>query len=483
MIKNWTGRVLLGGSLAVAIATLTGLAHSARAEPTVESLTGNAISGVGPYYQDVEDAIRRFADKDYAGALARLERAKKTVPRLAPAEIMMAQLYLDANQGAAAVNMLERAVKRAPQDPEAFVMLAERAVSEGRATEAGLLFQVAAKLIEGFAENPKRKQNMQLRTYTGAATVDESRGNWKEARAKLDALVKLDPHNATAHEKLGRVLFELDDRKGALAEFQAAAEADKTVLIPEMAMALLFKDQVNGEKWLNAAIQKGAKDRNTQLAAARYFLKTNQVDQARKHAEEAMKLDPDNVDVNLVAGVIARVLGDYKTAQAYLSKAHLLSPANGVIVNHLALVLLELPEEENHKRALQFAEINVRQNSSTPEIAATFGWINYRLNHKVEAERAFAAVNNSNKVHGLKMVNPDMGYYMAHFAKDKGLISEAVRLLKDSLNTTEPFAYRKSAQALLAQLLKAEKAQGPKGEAPAAAGKTAEPSPKAGASK
>ena len=48
--------------------------------------------------------------------------------------------------------------------------------------------------------------------------------------------------------------------------------------------------------------------------------------------------------------------------------------------------------------------------------------------------------------------NSDMGYYLANLAKDQGNTKEAIKLLRDSLNTEQPFAYRKAAQQMLAQL-------------------------------
>jgi superkiller protein 3 len=454
----------------IATCAVTGFFFAApalRADSTVEGLTGNAVSGVGPYYQDVEDALRKFSKKDYSGALERLENAKKTVPRLAPAEVMMAQLYYDSNQPTAAVGMLEKVIQRVPGDPEAYVMLAERAALEGRLTEADLLFQKAAQLVGAFADNPKRKQNLQIRALTGAAIIYETRGDWKAARTALESLIKLDPNPARAHERLGHALFEMGDQKAAFVEFQSAAESDKNVPPAELVMATLFKDQVNSEKWLNFAIKKGGQDLRTQIAAGRFLLKANRLDEAKSHAEEAIKLDPESVDANVLCGLIARVMGDYATAQAALSKAHLMSPGNALVINNLALVLLELPEEENHLRALQFAELNMSKSPNNPEIVATYGWVNYRLNRRLEAERVFATVFNSNRV------NSDMLYYLANFSRDRGQTGEAVKLLKEAINTTEPFGYRKPAQALLAELTKADKSQAAKDDATAGSSKGA----------
>lgn len=460
-----------------------GAVSVARADLTVEKLVANATSGVGPYYQDVADAIREFNAKNYAAAFDHLEKAKKSTPRLAPAEVMMAALYLDANYPAGAVGMLEKAVQRLPQDPEPLVMLGEHALDEGRLTEAEILFARAGKLLESFTENPRRKQDVQLRALSGAASVDERKGNLKEAKAKLEALVKADTRVASAHEKLGRVLFALGEQKPAYAEFQAAAEADKKAMPAELAMAYLSTDKAAAENWLNFAIKKSGSDLRTQVGAAALLLKKNQPEAAKPYAEEALKLDPDGLESNLTAGLIARMMADYKAAETHLGKAHLAAPLHPQIINNLALVLIELPGDERHQAALQYAELGSKLNPNQVEAMTTLGWINYRLNRRREAERAFTAAMNT-ETGPAKTMTSEMAYYLANLAKEQGNVAEAIKMLKEALNTEAPFAYRKPAEEFLAQLLKLEKTSPKsKSDRPSGSGKSPDPATKAGAAK
>ena len=52
-------------------------------------------------------------------------------------------------------------------------------------------------------------------------------------------------------------------------------------------------------------------------------------------------------------------------------------------------------------------------------------------------------------------MSSELAYYLANLAKDRGRPEEAIRLLRDALNTEQPFAYRKAAKELLARLAKA----------------------------
>ena len=181
-------------------------------------------------------------------------------------------------------------------------------------------------------------------------------------------------------------------------------------------------------------------------------------------------------------GLSARLLTDYKTAETHLAKAHLLAPANGAITNNLALVLLELPEEASRRRAPQFAEINARQNPNNMDIVATLGWVNYRLNRWPEAEKAFTTVMEyANVVNGSDKTTPEMAYYLAHLAKDQNKIPKAMQLLRDSLNNDLPFAYRKPAEEMLAQLTKLEKSRPTKAKAQPASKTSEKASKKEGA--
>ena len=259
----------------------------------------------------------------------------------------------------------------------------------GAPTEATLLLQKTGKILDAFAENPKRKQALQARYYSAAAGIDEARLRLERGASKLEAWVKADPKNVKAHDRLGRALFNLQDAKAAYAEFQLAAEADKKHVPAEIALCELYTDPVNSDKWLNAAIKKGANDLRSQVAIASYLLKANRLDEAKSHAAEALKLDPDGTDANLISGIVERMNGDYEAAVEHLSKAHLHTPANPVVMNHLALALAEMPDQEHRQQALEFAEINNRQNPNLVNVVLTLGWVNYRLNRRAEAERAF----------------------------------------------------------------------------------------------
>ena len=77
------------------------------AQLDTRGLIGYAVSDVGPKYQDVDEAITRYRNRDYEGALQLLARAKQSHPELPPAEVMLAKLHFSAKQTAVGQAALE----------------------------------------------------------------------------------------------------------------------------------------------------------------------------------------------------------------------------------------------------------------------------------------------------------------------------------------------------------------------------------------
>ncbi len=342
----------------------------------------------------------------------------------------MARLYFDGNLPGPGIAILEKAVRSEPEDPEALVMLAEAAVASGRTTEAGLLYAKAAPLVDAFRTNTKRREELQHRLLTGWSLIAENDGDLATAQKMLEELLKVDPNNATTHQRLGRILFKLNKGREAYEQFKLAAEADPKMPPAELAMAQLFSDKENAEKWIAHALERSGDDVRTHLAVGQFRLRSNRIDEAKTHSDKALELDPDGLDSNLLAGMVARMQADYPTAAKHFGAAHLLSPADPLIINNLALVLIEMPDEVSRQRALQFAELNLRQNPNEIDQLATFGWIAYRLGRGADADRALGAAYKASFAKHDNKINADMGYYLAVMNAANGNHANATKLLR-----------------------------------------------------
>lgn len=446
--RTLVATIVAGAFFAFALAATT---SKSSAEP-VASADSNAAAE--PQMKELTDAVGRFKERDFDGALKFLKEAVTKNTDLPPAQVIMAQWFAQANIPQGMRNYLEQAVMDSPTDPEAYVLMGDIAMRERRITEGEMLFQKANELIGKFDKSAKRKDVLQPRILGGLAAVCEARDDWPGAQKQLEAWLKVDPKSSAAMQRLGRCLFQQKNPTGALEKLKEAAKADPEMLTPEAYLAQFYEqagDRENAKKWMAAALVASPKDLKTRLVVAQWALETGQLDEAQKEAAEAMRLDSKSLDAKVLRGAVALFQKDYPTAERYFEAAHLQSPKNFPASNNLALVLIEQKDEGKRKRALEYAENNMKQYAKSKEgieAASTYGWVLYKMGKLDEAEKALQAAVSAG---GL---NADTAYYLARLCVDKGREDQAKQLLEIALKSTGPFLMKKEALQLSEQLKK-----------------------------
>jgi len=442
--------------LCAAAACLAGVvaARPAAAQVTAQTLIGKAVSD-DSQNQEVTGAINRFRDRDIDGCRAILERVKNNNAKMPPPGVMMAMLWLSVNQLGPARGELEDCVVKFAKDPEPFLMLGDLAFQERRITDADMLFQQATRLAAEFTENPKRKRDFDIRCNAGSAAVAEARKQWETAQKHLKAWIELDPDNASAHQRMGIVLFQLSKPQEALEQFREAKKLDAKAVQPELAMARLYDDAKKREtakKLIEAAIKEAPKDPAVLLAASQWYLGQSDLERAKAIADDALKLDPKSLEGRVVRGAIARVSRDYAAAERFFYDAHVQSPGNFPASNSLALVLIESDDKDSRQRALEMAEANVamhRENSPQQVNAlTTLAWVYYKLGRREDAEKILAQITQNNAL------TTDGAYYVAKLLSDRGERDRARKILEEVLANEPMFATRPDAVDLLAKLKK-----------------------------
>lgn len=419
------------------------------AEPVL-STPGSGAAASGPQIPEVNDAINKFKNMDFDGALALLKTAASKNADLSPAQVLMAHLYSQVNRAADMRVSLERAVMEEPSDPEAYLILAEIALLERRVTEADLLLTYAKSLLDQFEKSETRKKTMIPRSLAAMATVAEARDDWAGAQKQLEAWLAVDSQSAVARQRLARALFQQKKVNEALDQLKAAAKIDKNVLTPEATIARFFEATGKHEEantWMATALKSNPKDYATQMAAANWAAETAQYDRAKQYATAALELRPDSLDAKLTMGIIALLLRDYPAAEQYFTAALQQSPSNFAASNNLALALCEQDKTEKRQRALEYAAVNVRQYPKQPEAFSTLGWVYYKLGRTDDAEQALNTAVSAGQF------SPDTAYYLAKVYVDRDKKTAAKQLLEAAMKLKNPlFTQRKEAQALLDQL-------------------------------
>ena len=444
----------LGARLACIGLALAGAswASPARAQINAQSLIGKAVSDEASV-KDVNNAITRFRDRDIDGCRAVLERARSSNPKLPPPGVMMTMLWLSVNQIQPARAELEETAVKFGSDPEAYLMLGDLAFQERRITEADVLFAKAAELTGAFSENAKRKRDFEIRCQAGAAAVAEARKQWEKARGHLVKWLELDPDNASAHQRMGIVLFQIGKETESLAEFREARKLDAKAVQPELALARLYddaKDRATAKKLIEAAVKAAPNDAGVLLASAQWYLGQNDLDTAKATAEKALAIDSKSLDGKIVRGAIARVARDYKTAEKFFNEAHVQSPGSFPASNSLALVLIESEDKEARQRAMEMAEANVAmyRDNSPQQVNAltTLAWIYYKLGRREDAEKILDQISRNNAL------TTDGAYYISRILADRGEKDRAQQILEEVLGNEPMFATRPDAVDLLEKL-------------------------------
>ncbi len=431
----------------------TAVPGSARAQTiTTQMLIGDAVSPDAlAQYTDVDEAIKRFINRDVLAARTFLDTAKKKDPNLPPVDLMLAKMYFLGGNAVAGRASLEKSAGDNPEDPEPYLILADQAMQQGRTIEADALYEKGLGAMTKFKGAAKRKRNFEIRARAGRASVAQRRKNWDIAVGDLQALLKIDPENAVAHYRLGQTLFMLNKFQEGYAEFKAAKEKDKELPNPDVATALMY-DQIKvadkaaqSQKFFERALAANKVDPATVTAYAQWLVKSGNPQQLTKAEQilgDARKANPGNLNLLILSGVAARMGKKMKPAEDYFIEALGIAPANGDVINQLALLLIEQSDEGKRQRALQFAGMSSQLNNQNADAQITLAWVLYQLGRVADAETALR--------NGLNLGNPspDSSYLVARILMDQNKNEPAKQLLKAALEAESPgiFIYRQDAQ-------------------------------------
>jgi tetratricopeptide (TPR) repeat protein len=429
-------------------------AGNARAQAiTSQMLIGDAVSTDSlAKYTDIDQAIKYFINRDVLAARQFLEAAKKKDPALPPVDLLLAKMYFLGGNAQAGRLTLEQAAADNPDDPEPSLILADQALQQGRTIEADALYQKGMEQTAKFNGAQKRKRNFEIRARAGRALVAQRRKNWDVAVADLKALLKIDPDNAVGHYRLGQMLFMLNNFKDGYAEFTEAKTKDKSLPDPDVSTALMYDqlkvpDKANQTaKFFERAMATNKTDPAAATAYAQWLVKTGTpaaITKAEGILAEARKANPGNLNLLILSGVTARMAKKMKPAEDYFIEALGIAPANGDVINQLALLLIDQDNAAKRERALQFAGMSSQLNSQNADAQITLAWVLYQLGRVADAETALRA--------GLNLGNPspDSKYLVAKILMDQNKMDPAKQLLKGALEAESPgiFIYREDAQA------------------------------------
>jgi tetratricopeptide (TPR) repeat protein len=398
---------------------------------------------------EIGKAIKSFQKNDFEACIAQLTKARTAHPELPPPQALFARLAFLTNQGALIRPALERAVADDPVHPEIYILFGNLALIEGRLTDSALHFDKAEVLASAQQWSGAQRRRFERLCHQGCAQVAEGRRDWKAARAALEAWLKQEPANAAARYRLGRALFGLGEHRAAFEELQHATKTDATLEPAAITMGWLFTragDVTKAGEWMNYAVKIDAESLDVQMGVAAWLVEQNRGDEAQSHIEALARIDAQSNQVRKLSGLAARQRKDLAQAELIFQAMVNDSPADAWARNQLALVLAEQNDPARRQRAVELAELSVRQNPKATDSLATLGTVYYRLGRLDDAEKLLQTIVGSGQG------SSDAAFILAQVHTDRGQTGSVVPLLKMAINAQGMFISRRDAQQWLNRL-------------------------------
>lgn len=398
----------------------------------------------------IKEILETLKEGDREQTMAELNAYADSHDELPPGGVILAVAFNQPNQAAAQQAALDSAVQSNPNDPDAYLLLGQKAVSQRRMTEAGLLLAKAEGLVEKYQASADRKRSMLLRFHRDSALLDEQNKAWTEAATHWKTLLDVED-SAGARYRYARALFYMgskEDRKKALEEVTAANKMDgKVVPLPYVAIATLYDEIDKPEqtkKWFDAAEKAHPDDANTHLRFAYWQWKQGDAAEALRHAEAALKSDEENIDALFLKGMVLRYNNETEKAQEVFVKCQMMRPAVSLIRNHLSLVRLDLGDATSTTMARNMAVETFQKNQRDPFTLATLGYILFKSGDQKRGLQYLQAITRTPNL------NPDARFFLASALVDLGKSGDAKKQLEQLLSEKRLFAYRGQAERLLA---------------------------------
>ncbi|MEZ5626387.1 MAG: PEP-CTERM system TPR-repeat protein PrsT [Rhodocyclaceae bacterium] len=360
-------------------------------------LAAALLSGCGSNPDEMLESARGYLDKnDASAAIIQLKNALQEKPDLPEARYLLGKIYYDRGELANAVKELQVALRLGYDEAAVTPMLARALVRQGQRDEV-------IKTYTGTAlKDPKALSD--LLTVLGDARIGTSRD---EAARDYHEALKANGDNALAKVGLARVMAldaKYDDALKALDEVLAAS-SDVPEAHASRAEVLFARGRLDdGLAALQKAIDLRPKDANYRFAQVSTLLQSQRLEEgkarladmkaaigvspvvtylqayvdfqedrlteSRDGVQEVLKLAPDYLPANLLAGSVYYRLNDQLQAQVNLKRVLAANPGNPVARRLLVMSYLA---QRDGARAVEAVLPLLESHGHVPEVLTLAG--------------------------------------------------------------------------------------------------------------
>ena len=370
------------------------------------------------------------------------DQALASAPVFTEIALLRAQIYLQDNQTAEAVDVLEAIRKREPKDEVSRDLLIRAYRNAGRNDAAIALLREKAG---GDDQEPSAQVEL------GQLLV--SQGKLDEARSIFEQTIQKVPGNLAAVSNLAGIDFREGKTNTALRrldEYIVAHPDSSEAYTLKAGVELGLKNSAAAEKSLVKAIELKADNAQAYGLLLQIKSGAGQQEEALRILDEYLKAFPNDAAARLQRGYVLQQLGRNDDARAAFTALIEANPEFAAAYNNLAA--LESEEFGNLEVAAGHARKARSLDPSQPAIADTLGWIEWRLGNYSAALPLLteAAEKMSN--------NPEVLYHYAMARYSMGQAAEATTAFQAVLAKEGDFPQKADAQKFLTLLDESGKA-------------------------
>ncbi len=275
--------------------------------------TGNALAHVD---RGILIATRKA---DMRRAIADFDRALALVPDNVDTLILRGNAYTSVGEHGSALADLDRAAELAPDNPRAFMVRGLVNARLGDMQRAFTDYNMALSIDPKYVD-----------ALVNRAAIFSMRGNVDKAIADLDQALELKPDHALAHYNRGYANFARQDYEKAITDYTSAIKIDgrmswaynnrcltRMVAGHDLAKALSDCDE---------ALKLQPDNVQTRETRGFIFLKLGEKDIALREYDSALRADPDRPLALYGRGLVRVANGDVKSGETDKAAARALMP-------------------------------------------------------------------------------------------------------------------------------------------------------------
>ena len=330
----------------------------AEAEPVVAAMKKAAP---GDFRTATAEAMVALAKKDATKARDLLQPLVAARSDHAPTLFLFALANYELKNYAAADDALRKVIAQAPVDPAPRRVLAATLLRTGRGTQAVELLEEALRTTPN---------DVALLRLAGEARI--SAGNVAEASRYYERAASVEKQGTQARLRLAQIRFATGDAPRALEDLEKLSAADPGQIQADLALYAAHLRRREFAPALAAVDAIEKKQPNSAIAAelrANVYIAQRRNDEARKHLNRALELEPSRVSAARSLALLDLQEGKVADAKARYEKVIAAAPRNEAGIIGLAELLAFSGAPEAEVRAALDRAIAVNPASTTPHRA------------------------------------------------------------------------------------------------------------------